>query len=70
ARPRRTYLYTDPAPPMLATRCAIAQAICINENGDDAEQALACLMQAEDKFGFDIRFRARVPRSTGADAIM
>ncbi|WP_157783798.1 hypothetical protein [Bradyrhizobium liaoningense] len=55
---------------MLATRCAIAQAICINENVDDAEQALACLMQAEDKFGFDIRFRARVPRSTGADAIM
>ncbi|WP_426411613.1 hypothetical protein [Bradyrhizobium ganzhouense] len=48
---------------MLATRCAIAQAICIDENGDDVEQALACLIQAEDKFGFDIalsRARAKI----------
>ncbi|ESW77795.1 hypothetical protein NKL07_33465 [Mesorhizobium sp. C280B] len=48
---------------MLATRCAIARAICLDENGDDAERALACLAQAEGKFGFDIaisRARAKI----------
>jgi len=47
----------------LATRCAIAQAICLDENGDDAERALACLADAEKNFGFDIalsRARAKI----------
>lgn len=39
---------------MLASRCAIAQAICLDENGDDAERALACLADAEKRLGFDI----------------
>lgn len=48
---------------MLATRCAIAQAVCLDENGDDAERALTCLTQAETKFGFDValaRARAKI----------
>ena len=59
---------------VLASRCAIAQAICLDENGDDAERALACLAQAEDKFGFDIalsRARAKIhwPRRDHAAAL-
>ena len=49
--------------PMLATRCAIAQAICYDEIGADAERALGCLSDAERHFGFDIalvRARARI----------
>ncbi|WP_137102335.1 tetratricopeptide repeat protein [Azospirillum argentinense] len=49
--------------PMLATRCAITQAICYDENGKDAERALACLLDAEQRFGFDIalaRARAKI----------
>lgn len=49
--------------PMLATRCAIAQSICLDENGDDAERALACLSDAERRYGFDIalvRARAKI----------
>jgi hypothetical protein len=45
---------------MLASRCAIAQAICIDENGHDAERALASLAAGEAKIGFDVAFgRAR-----------
>lgn len=44
----------------LASRCAIAQAICIDENGDDSERALAGLVEAEGRIGFDVVFgRAR-----------
>jgi hypothetical protein len=49
--------------PGLAARCAIAQAVCLDENGDDVERALACLSDAEARFGFDIalvRARARI----------
>lgn len=49
--------------PGLAARCAIAQAVCLDENGDDAERAFACLSDAEARFGFDIalvRSRARI----------
>jgi hypothetical protein len=46
--------------PILASRCAIAQAMCIDENGSDAERALACLTDAEAQIGFDVAFgRAR-----------
>ncbi|WP_420607317.1 hypothetical protein [Novosphingopyxis sp.] len=46
--------------PFLASRCAIAQAMCIDENGGDAERALLCLDDAEDVLGFNIAFsRAR-----------
>ncbi|KZD21163.1 hypothetical protein [Tardiphaga robiniae] len=46
--------------PMLASRCAIAQAMCIDENGGDAERALICLTEAEARIGFDVAFgRAR-----------
>lgn len=48
---------------MLASRCAIAQAMCIDENGDDADRALACLSQAEARIGHDIalaRARAKI----------
>lgn len=44
----------------LASRCAIAKAICIDENGGDPERALASLVAAEAKIGFDVAFgRAR-----------
>lgn len=44
----------------LASRCAIAQAMCIDENGQDRERALACLTEAEVRIGFDAAFgRAR-----------
>lgn len=49
--------------PALAARCAIAQAICYDENGDDKERALTCLTDAEKRFGFDIvlsRARAKI----------
>jgi hypothetical protein len=49
--------------PTLAARCAIAQAICYDENGDNAERALACLFDAEQRFGSDIalaRARAKI----------
>jgi len=49
--------------PMLASRCAIAQSICIDENGGDAERALATLSDAEARVGFDVAFgraRARI----------
>ncbi len=46
--------------PMLASRCAIAQSICIDQNGGDAERALAALTDAEARIGFDVAFsRAR-----------
>ena len=46
--------------PMLASRCAIAQSICIDQNGSDAERALAALTEAEARIGFDVAFgRAR-----------
>jgi hypothetical protein len=48
---------------MLATRCAIAEAMCFDENGDDPDRALACLAEAEKNFGFDIalsRARAKI----------
>jgi hypothetical protein len=48
---------------MLASRCAIAQAICIDENGDDADRALACLAEAESRIGHDValgRARAKI----------
>jgi hypothetical protein len=48
---------------MLATRCVIAQAMCLDENGDAPDRALACLVEAENKFGFDIalsRARAKI----------
>ncbi|WP_447761254.1 tetratricopeptide repeat protein [Sphingopyxis panaciterrae] len=47
----------------LAARCAIAQAICIDENGDDKDRALTSLLDAEQRFGFDIalpRARAKI----------
>lgn len=47
----------------LAVRCAIAQAICIDENGDDMERAFAVLSDAERRFGFDtvlVRARAKI----------
>lgn len=47
----------------LAIRCAIAQAICIDENGDDVDRALAVLLEAERSFGFDtalVRARAKI----------
>ncbi|WP_316399224.1 hypothetical protein [Bradyrhizobium sp. 33ap4] len=48
------------ANPMLASRCAIARAVCIDENGDDAERALVCLTDAEAQIGTDMVFgRAR-----------
>jgi hypothetical protein len=49
--------------PGLAARCAIAQAICYDEYGGDAERAFACLADAEQRFGFDIalpRARAKI----------
>ncbi|MER9947372.1 hypothetical protein [Mesorhizobium sp. M0047] len=49
--------------PTLAVRCAIAQSICLDESGDDAERAFACLADAEKRFGFDIalvRARAKI----------
>lgn len=49
--------------PMLAARCAIAQAVCYDENGNSVERALACLYDAEQRFGFDTalaRARARI----------
>lgn len=48
---------------MLASRCAIAQAMCIDENGNDADRALALLSQAEARIGPDIalaRARAKI----------
>lgn len=46
--------------PILASRCAIAQSMCIDENGGDAERALAVLTDAEARIGFDVAFgRAR-----------
>ena len=48
---------------MLASRCAIAQAMCIDENGDDADRALACLSQVEARIGRDValsRARAKI----------
>ncbi|AZO33565.1 MAG: hypothetical protein EOQ44_20355 [Mesorhizobium sp.] len=49
--------------PALAIRCSIAQSICLDESGDDAERAFACLSDAERRFGFDIalvRARAKI----------
>ncbi|RWG87388.1 hypothetical protein [Mesorhizobium sp.] len=49
--------------PTLAVRCAIAQSICLDESGDDAERAFACLADAEKRFGLDIalvRARAKI----------
>lgn len=49
--------------PELAVRCAIARAICIDENGDQKERALASLQEAEQRYGFDIalaRARAKI----------
>ncbi|PPJ46742.1 hypothetical protein C0075_13970 [Rhizobium sp. KAs_5_22] len=48
---------------MLATRCAIAQAICYDENGRDPDLAISCLEDADRRFGFDIaivRAKAKV----------
>lgn len=48
---------------MLASRCAIAKAMCIDENGDDAERAFACLTEAEARIGPDValgRARAKI----------
>jgi len=48
---------------MLASRCAIAQAMCIDENGDDADRAFACLAEAESRIGPDVavgRARAKI----------
>lgn len=48
---------------MLASRCAIAQAMCIDENGDDAERAFGCLAEAEARIGPDValgRARAKI----------
>jgi hypothetical protein len=47
----------------LSTRCVIAQAICLDEYGDEPDTALACLSEAEQRFGFDTalaRARAKV----------
>lgn len=45
---------------LLATRCLIAQAICIDEHGDDQDRALALLLDAEQRFGERAEFaRAR-----------
>lgn len=49
--------------PMLATRCAIAQAVCYDDHGGDPDRALACLADAESRFGADValaRARAKV----------
>lgn len=48
---------------MLASRCAIAQAICIDENGDDTDRAFDCLAEAESRIGPDValgRARAKI----------
>lgn len=48
---------------VLASRCAIARSICIDDDGDDAERAFACLDQAEARIGFDValgRARAKI----------
>lgn len=48
---------------LLASRCYIAQSICIDENGGDADRALAALAAAQDRVGFDIaisRARAKI----------
>lgn len=47
----------------LAIRCAIARAICLDENGGDPDRALACLDDAARVFGPDValtRARAKV----------
>lgn len=47
----------------LAIRCAIAQAICLDENGDSMERAFAVLLEAERTFGADkalVRARAKI----------
>ncbi|UXT92747.1 hypothetical protein [Agrobacterium pusense] len=41
---------------MLSSRCAIAQAICYDENGRDPDRAIRSLEDAERRFGFDIAF--------------
>ncbi|MBR9971298.1 hypothetical protein [Magnetospirillum sulfuroxidans] len=49
--------------PTLAARCAIAQAICYDEFGDDPVRALASLSEAEQRFGADValsRARAKI----------
>ncbi|MBN2751097.1 MAG: hypothetical protein JXQ84_00160, partial [Rhodospirillaceae bacterium] len=48
---------------ILASRCAIAQAICIDENGNDADRALSLLTNVEDRIGHDValvRARAKI----------
>ncbi|MCJ2010437.1 hypothetical protein [Methylobacterium sp. J-092] len=48
---------------VLAVRCAIARAMCFDENGHDPNRALACLDDAARRFGPDValvRARARV----------
>jgi hypothetical protein len=48
---------------MLASRCAIAQAICIDENGNDPDRALAYLLKVEELIGRDValgRARAKI----------
>lgn len=48
---------------MLASRCVVAQSICIDEYGDDADRALALLSEAEKRIGPDVvlgRARAKV----------
>lgn len=48
---------------MFASRCAVAQAICYDENGRDPDRALKSLEDAERNFGFDIaivRAKAKV----------
>lgn len=48
---------------MLASRCAIARSICLDENGDDPERAFACLSEAEQRIGPDVslgRARAKI----------
>lgn len=55
----------------LATRCAIARAMCHDENGNDREGALACLLEAEQRYGDDIalvRARAKLHWSHKDDA--
>lgn len=48
---------------VFASRCAVAQAICYDENGRDPDRALRSLEDAERSFGFDIaivRAKAKV----------
>lgn len=48
---------------MLASRCAIAQAMCIDENGNDPDRALAYLSQVEARIGCNVvlgRARAKI----------